>query len=141
MDDENLQSENFVALPLTSRLRAGIIETHKQLTFSGFKTMTNINPTEHISEKLENDSVARDEFNAVLDSDHFRDYTAEDVPVEFDDDDGFDLTGDEDFDPSGGFTEDDFPVEFGGDDPENDYDDYGFGALEAEAEAYHSQWD
>jgi len=103
--------------------------------------MTNINPSENTSDMLDNDAEAYDEFNAARDSDDFRDYTAEDLPVEFDDDDGFDLTGDEDFDPSGGMTEDDFPVVFGGDDPDNDYNDYGFGALEAEAEAWQSQWD
>jgi hypothetical protein len=106
------------------------------------------NPTSHISDIMDADADAREELNAAIDadnariddptgpvSDHFRDYDSEDLPVEFDDDDGFDLTGDEDFDPSGGMTENDFPQV--GDDYDYDED----GHLEAEAEAYHSQWD
>lgn len=79
---------------------------------------------------------AFDEFDPARDSDEFRDYEADMIPIEFDDDDGFDLTGETGYDPT------DDP------DPEECYDyevddelSYSDGWAEAEAEAYHSQWD
>ncbi len=121
------------------------------------------NPTDHISDQNDIDADAHEELNGVIDADDssrsadeapesWRDYNAPDEELEFDDDDGFDLSGEnqamidedlkndshlweepDDFDPSGGLTEADFPVE---DEysPEN-------GWREAEADAYHSQWD
>lgn len=101
------------------------------------------NPTDHISDQNDIDADAHEELNGVIDADDssrsadeapesWRDYDAPDVELEFDDDDEFDLS-DDNFDPSGGLTEEDFPVE---DEysPEN-------GWREAEADAYHSQWD
>jgi hypothetical protein len=120
------------------------------------------NHEQHISDHMLADADARVEYEAQLDreedaaeaaedareepcldadgtpvydgpKDQWRDYDAEDVEIDFDDDDGFDLT--DDFDPSGGLTEADFPVE------ENDGYTCEDGWREADAEAYHSQWD
>ena len=79
-----------------------------------------MNPSDHIGDIMDMDADAREELNAEIDADDSR----------------LDDSFDDDFDPSGGYTEDDFPIE-----DDNDYDNYGYGTLEAEAEAWHGQYD
>lgn len=69
-----------------------------------------INPSEHISEKLDNDAEAREEFNAALDAEDLSCEVQDDIEL----DDDFDLTDEWDYD-----------MEW----------------EEADADAWHSQWD